>query len=385
MKRLRRCSIFTLVIKVKFAENILGDSMLTKPIFVFCYIMLFVFFLTSSRLFANVDTLKRIAEAESETAYFGLRLKTISTSHGSRTVEEIVIHRTAEDSYRKVVAVMGAPKPITDENGGDKKQETKAKDKDKEERSRRSREFRWDRHRSQFSVKAIELIAQNYDLELRHWGEKFAGHQTDLLIITPKHTGRSTKHIYFARKNGVILRVEDFDAAGILRDLFVYTRINFDPKVVENKWEKLQKEIKPQPWLNRSTTTLADAEKILKKKPIQPTYLPPGFQLQGLYKRQFRGIHIQLKYTDGLLDINLFETVGEVRSESSNRPANRGDRNRDIPVIIIGDTSVRKGQRGSDYVFGWRRDGILFTILSPIPPSELQKVVESMIVKNDKK
>lgn len=353
--------------------------MLRKPIIVFCYITLFVFILTSSSLFADVDTLKRIAEAESDTPYVGLRLKTISTSHGSRTVEEIVVHRTAEDSYRKVVSVMGAPKPITDENGEDKKQD----DKDKDERSRRGREFRWDRHRSQFSVKAIELIAQNYDLELRHWGEKFAGHQTDLLIITPKHAGRSTKHIYFARKNGVILRVEDFDAAGILRDLFVYTRISFEPKAVETKWEKVKQDIRPQPWHNRPTITLGQAGKILKKKPIQPTYLPAGFKLQGIYKRQFRGVHIQLKYTDGLLDISLFETKNEVRSESTDRPSNRGERNRQAPVIKIGETSVYKGQRGSDYIFSWRKDGVLFTILSPIPPSELQKVAESIIVKAD--
>ena len=379
MKRQKHCLIFTLVIKVKFAENILGDSMRTKPIYVFCYITLFVFFLTSSCLFANVDTLKRIADAESETAYVGLRLKTSSTSHGARTVEEFVIHRSAEESYRRFVSVVGSPKSITEENGGDKKQENR----DKNERSRRSREFRWDRHSSQFSVKAIELIAHNYELELRHWGEKIAGHETDLLIIKPKHPNRSTKHIYFARKNGVILRVEDLDAAGILRNMFVYTRISFDPKAVDVKWDKVKEDIKPQPWHNRPVITLSQAGKILKKKPIQPTYLPAGFKLQGIYKRQFRGIHIQLKYTDGLLDISLFETKNEVRSESTDRPSNRGERNRQVPVIKIGETSVYKGQRGSDYIFNWRKDGVLFTILSPIPPSELQKVAESIIVKAD--
>lgn len=354
--------------------------MLRKPIIGFCYFTLIAFVLSSSYLSADVDTLKRIAEAESGTAYIGLRLITMSTSNGSRTMEELVIHRSAESSYRKVVSIIGAPKALAAENDKDKKPE------ERDERSRRGREFRWERHRSQFSVQEIELIAQNYELDLRHWGEKIAGHETDLLIIKPKHTGRSTKHIYFARKSGVILRVEDLDAAGILRNMFVYNRISFDPKSVESKWNNLKAEIKPQPWRNRPKITLAEAGKILKKKPIQPTYLPSGFQLAGLYKLQIRGNRpIRLKYTDGLLDFSIYETTDAVRSDNANRSSNRGDRNRGVPTIKIGETSVRKYQRGPDNGFGWKSHGVNFFISGPIPHSELQKVVESIILKNDKK
>lgn len=357
--------------------------MLTKPITVYCCFILFVLILTSSCLFADVDTLKRIAEAEIDATYIGLRLKTLSTSNGSRTVEEIVIHRSADESYRKFVSIVGAPKSITEPNEQDQRQESR----DRDERSRRGREFRWDRHHSQFSKKAIELIAQNYELDLRHWGEKIAGHETDLLIIKPNHPGRPTKHIYFARRNGVILRVEDLDTAGILRNMFVYTRISFDPKTVEAKWNGVKEEINPQPRHNRPTITFAEAEKILKKKPIQPTYLPPGFQLSSLNKLQIRGNRpIRLKYTDGLLDFSIYETTDEVRSSDNNdRPSNRAERNREVPVIKIGDTSVRKHQRGTDNGFGWKSHGVNFFISGPIPHAELQKVVESIILKNDKK
>jgi len=355
--------------------------MRTKPIFVICYLTIFVFLLTSSCLFADVATLKRIAEAESDVAYIGLRLITLSTSSGSRTMEELVIHRTAEESYRKVVSIVGGPKTFSEQNGRERNQGNRNRDD-----RRRSREFRWIPHRSQFSTKEIELIAQNYELELRHWGEKVAGHETDLLIIKPKHTGRSTKHIYFSREKGVILRVEDLDSAGILRDMSVYNRISFDIKVVNNKWESLKKEIKPEPWHNWPTITLAGAEKVLKKKPIQPTFLPTGFQLEGLYKLKIRGSQpIRLKYTDGLLDFSIYENADNIQSETTNRPSNRGDRNRERPVIKIGETSISKYQRGSDNVFRWSSSGIHFYLIGPIPPSELQKVVESIILKTDQK
>ncbi|MYF97885.1 hypothetical protein F4212_01935 [Candidatus Poribacteria bacterium] len=361
----------------------LGDPMETKPIFVICCLTIFIFIMTSNYLLADVATLKRIAEAERDVTYVGLRLITLSTSSGSRTMEELVIHRTAEDSYRRVVSIIGGHKSLSPEN--DRERQRNDNNRNRNER-RRGREFRWVPHRSQFSTKEIELIAQNYELELRHWGEKIAGHETDLLIIKPKHTGRSTKHIYFSRDKGVILRVEDLDAAGILRNMFVYNRISFESKAVKTKWDSVKKEIKPEPWHNWPSITLAGAEKILKKKPIQPTFLPTGFQLEGLYKLKIRGSEpIRLKYTDGLLDFSIYENADDIQSETTNRPPNRGDRNRERPVIKIGEISVRKHQRVPDNGFSWSSEGIHFFISGPIPPSELQKVVESIILKTDQK
>ncbi len=354
-----------------------------KPIFVYYCFTLIVFVLTSSWLFADIGTLERIAEAEQDVVYIGLRLKTYSTSNGSRTMEELVIHQTAENSYRKIVSIVGGPKSLSEENARERQHDDNNRNRDER---RRSREFRWVRHRSQFSPKEIKLIAQNYVLELRHWGEKIAGHETDLLIINPKHDGRPTKHIYFARKNGVILRVEDLDAAGILRNMFVYNRISFEPKTVESKWEVLKKEINPEPGHNRPTITLGEAEKILKKQPIQPTYLPVGFQLQDISKLQIRKYRpIRLKYTDGLLDFSIFESPDEIRSETNDRPPNRGDRNSDRVVKKIGDISVHNYPRGQDYVFRWSSSGINFYLIGPLPSDELLKVVESIILKKDPK
>ena len=346
-----------------------------KPIYLFCFLILTIILLASNSVLADIAVLERIAKAERDVGYVGLRLKTFTNSNGSRTMEEIVIHKTTADSYRKVVSIVGEQKSLTEENEGNRRRDENNRNRD--DRSRRSREFRWDRQRSQFSSKEIKLIAKNYDLERRHWGEKIAGYETDLLIIKPKYEGRPTKHIYFARKNGVILRVEDLDAAGILREMFVYTRISFDPEAVEAKWKSFQGEFKPEPRPDQSIT-LAEAEKILKKNPIQPQYLPPGFQLQSVHKRDFRGHHpIQLKYTDGLLDFYLFETAG-------NFPG-RGDRNRGENVVKIGDTIVHKHQRGPTYAFAWSGVNIHFFLSGAIPDTEMQKVVESIILKKVQK
>ena len=201
--------------------------------------------------------------------------------------------------------------------------------------------------------------------------------ETDLLIIKPKFEWRPTKYIYFARKNGVILRVEDLDPAGVLREMFVYTRISFDPKIVDTKWKILRDQIKPEPRRELPVITLAEAEKILKTKPIQPKYLPPGFQLQNVNRLQYRGSHpIRLKYTDGLLGFSIFETTGKL--------SNRSDRERGT-AIKIGDKTVRKYQDDPNHAFRWSSEGIHFVLYGPIPTTEMQKVVESIILKAKKK
>ena len=348
--------------------------MLTKPLRTFCFLTLTISLFAASYLFADVAVLERIAKAERDVSYVGLRLRTYSSSRGVRTMEEVVFHKTAEYSYRKVESVVGEQRSVNEENDRERRRDDENGDRDDR---RRPREFRWERQRSQFSQKHIKFIAQNYELEQRHWGEKIAGHETDILIIKPKFAGRPTKHIYFSRKNGVILRVEDLDTAGVLRRMFVYTRISFDSEIVKKKWESLKKEIKPEPWHPRPAISLTEAEKVLKKKPIEPQYLPPGFQLQSMHRRQFGGNYVQLKYTDGMLDFNIFETTDEI--------SRREGLNRDETVIQIGGVSVRRNQRGPTHTFGWSSADVHFFLLGEIPAPEMQKVVESMIQKVDQK
>ncbi|MDE0317909.1 MAG: hypothetical protein OXM61_23765 [Candidatus Poribacteria bacterium] len=348
--------------------------MLTKPLRACCFFTLTISLLAVNHLFADVAVLERITKAEQDVGYVGLRLRTYSSSRGARTMEEIIIHKSAEFSYRKVESVIGEQRPVNEENNRERNRGDENGDRNER---RRPREFRWDRERSQFSQNQIKLIAKNYELERRHWGEKIAGHETDLLIIKPKNAGRPTKHIYFARKNGVILRVEDLDAAGVLRRMFVYTRISFDPEIVKKKWEGFKADIKPEPSRPRPTISLANAEKILKRKLIQPTYLPPGFQLQGMYNRHFGGNHVQLKYTDGMLEFNLFETTDKI--------TRREGRNRGETEIQIGGSSVRKNQRGPTQTYGWSSGDIHFFILCEIPAKEIETVVESIIQQANQK
>ena len=157
----------------------------------------------------------------------------------------------------------------------------------------------------------------------------------------------------------------------------VYTRLSFDAEAVEKKWKVFQKEIKPEPERSYSIS-LADGEKILKTKPIQPEYLPPGFQLQDVHGIKDKENSIHLIYTDGLLGFSIFETT-------DNRARRGRDRRRGSDTIDIDDTPVHKHQRGPTHAFSWSSGDIHFFLFGAIPATEMEKVVESIIHKTNTK
>lgn len=352
--------------------------------YLFCIPVLAFLLWSPQTLLADPQTLERIAEAERDVNYVGIRLKTFISPRGTRTFEELVIHKSPDIFYGKELSVVGERKSFGGSHGNERRDErhrdNRRSDRDENRRNGRQREHehhKWHQVRSLLSEKNVELIAQNYNLEKSQSTEDIANYETDLLTITPKFAGRATHRLFFARENGVILRLEALDDEGVLRAMFVYTRISFDPEIVERKWDAFQKEIKLEPQRSHSIS-LADGEKILKTKPIQPEYLPPGFQLQDIHGIKDKQNTIHLIYTDGLLRFSIFETT--------DKRARRGsDRRRGSDVIEFDGTSVHKHQRGTTHAFSWSSADIHFFLFGAMPASEMQKVVESIIHKTKKK
>lgn len=162
--------------------------------------------------------------------------------------------------------------------------------------------------------------------------------------------------------------MEDYDADGVLREIFVYTRISFNAEAVNAKWEAIQKDIRPQQRRSRPSS-LEEAEKILKTKPVQPEYVPSGFQLQEV--RSIRGKEsnsVLLEYTDGLVNFTLIEITGKP-------PRGRGE---ETP-IQLGGMTVYKRRFGATDAFRWSDEKIHFLLFGAMPTTEMQKIVESII------
>lgn len=327
--------------------------------------------------FTDTETLERIAKAEREINYIGVRLMTFISPRGTKTFEELVIHKSPDNFYAKELSEVGAPKQLENSQGDKDHRDNRRRGRGENHRNDRERQIRWQQVKYQFSEKKVQLIAQNYNLEKAPSTETIGNYETDILTITPKFVNRPTKRIFFARENGAILRVEVLDAQSVLRSMSVYTRISFDPETVERKWTIFGKEIKLEP--QRSTViSLAEAEKVLETKPIQPAYLPPGFQLQNVRNVKGRRNTIQLIYADGLLGFSIFETTDP-------RARRGSERRRGSDVIEIEGTHVHKHQRGPTYAFNWSSENIHFFLFGAMPPTEMEQVVQSIIQKTNEK
>lgn len=350
----------------------------------FCSSVLAFLLCAPNTLLADTNTLERIAKAEREVSYIGIRLKTFVSSRGTRTFEELIIHQPPNARYRKELSEVGERRRFEGSRGNERRggdhRDNQRRNRDENRRDDRERtreQEKWRQDRRSFSEKEIALIAQNYNMEKSSSTEKIANYETDILTITPKFDGRPTKRIFFARENGVILRVEDLDAEGVLRAMSVYTRISFDDKAVERKWEAFEKEVTPEPQVYHSIS-LAYGEKILKTKPIQPEYLPPGFQLKDVQKIEDKKNTVHLIYADGLLGFSIFETT-------DNRVRRGSDRRRGWDTIEIDGTHVHKHQRGPTHAFSWSSGNIHYFLFGAMSPTELEKVVASIIQKAKEK
>lgn len=324
-------------------------------------------------LFADISTLERIAETDRTINYVGVRLITLISPRGTRTFEEFVIHNGPDVPYATELSVVGERKSF-EGSRGESRRDNRRRNRDEEHRNGRERtrdEKKWRQVQSLFSQKEVELIAQNYNLEKSSSTEKIANYEIDILTITPKFAGRPTHRIFFARENGFILRGERLDADGVLRAMFVYTRISFDPEAVERKWKSLENEIKPEPQRSFSIS-LDEAEKILNTKPIQPEYLPPGFQLHDVHGIKNKENTIHLIYTDGVLGFSIFETT--------DKRARRGNRHEKESKVIDG-TRVHERQRGPTHFFSWSSADIHFFLFGAMSGPEMEKVVKSIIHK----
>ena len=325
----------------------------------------------------SLKILKRIMNAEEKVAYVGTRMIVMNTSRGTIAREETVIHQPPD-----IHAVVVLP---TLEDGRSRRLGNQESHKDNE-RNRRSgrrddrrgdrRSFSLDRKRMAIpSQKEVELLAQNYTFDSVP-ADPIAGQETDLVTISPRFEARPTKRLYLARNTGVIVRIEDFDTYGNLRFMSVYTQINFEEEAIQQKlaeWHRDEKSPAEKRRRRSQPITLDKAKTVLKDKLIEPSYLPPGFQLLETRYFKHRSDTVYLRYTDGMLTFTVFESK---RKEGNSRNGER----RGVEHLQIQGIETRHEKRGPTHILQWSISDVNFTVMGELHQDELVKVAESLIL-----
>ena len=331
-----------------------------------------------------LEVLKRIADAEDEVSYTGSRLIVFHTPHGLTVREDLVIHHPPDVNAFKILSIIG------NERWNKQHEMERSKDKDRKDR-RAGRDDRFSSRRrllpqrkriSNLSQEEMKLMAQNYRFHLSE-GSVIAGQKTNEIKIYPRFESRPTKRLFISRRNGIILRVEEFDSAGHLRFISVFTGIEFDREIVESTLVELKNDEKlifdKREHRSRPIKE-AEAERALGVRLVQPTYLPPGFQLLDTRHIKRRASIVFLRYTDGLATFSLFERKGKGRS----RRSDRGHRHKHGKTFTHHDVPIHVMKQHQAYILEWSNSGVDFTLIGELDWSELIKVAESVILASQK-
>ena len=325
----------------------------------------------------SLKILQRIMNAEENVAYVGTRMIVMNTSRGTVAREEAVIHQPPEIHAVTVLPIL--EDGISLKRGDQelhKGSERNRREGRRDQRRGDRRRFSLDRKRmATLSQREVELLAQNYVFNSVP-ADPIAGQDTDLVTVSPRFEARPTKRLYLARDTGVILRIEDFDSDGNLRFMSVYTQISFEEDAVEQKlaeWRRDEKSPAEKRRRRSQPITLDKAKTVLGDKLIEPTYLPPGFQLLEARYFKHRSDTVYLRYTDGMLTFTVFES-------KSKQERDRGAKRAGMQHMQIQGTTARHEKRGPTHILQWAISDLNFTVMGELHRNELIKVAESLIL-----
>ena len=325
----------------------------------------------------SLEILNRIMNAEETVAYIGTRMTVTNMSRGTAVREEVVIHQPPDIQAVTVLSILEDGRSL--KLDGKERHEVSEKNRRNskgDDRRRDRRRFSLNRKRMvTLSQKEVELLAQNYRFNSIP-ADPIAGHETDLVTVSPRFEARPTKRLYLARDTGVILRIEDFDPDGNLRFISVYTQISFEAATIQeqlSKWRRAEKAPIEKRRRQSQAVTIDEAKTVLAGKLIEPTYLPPGFQLLETRYFKHRSETVYLRYTDGMLTFTVFESK---RKQGNHRNSER----KGVEHLQIQGTETRHEQRGATHILQWHISDLYFTVMGELHQDELIKVAESLIL-----
>jgi len=248
-----------------------------------------------------------------------------------------------------------------------------------------------------FSTQNIKFLLKNYDIRILNGGS-VAGRDTYLLELESKISPRPSRKIWMDKENGVILKMERYDTEKKLRGFFVFSEIDFKPKIDDSELQGrpgVFDRFRPRPEGEREDLWnyeqgKLDHEKIIKEVKMNivfPEKLPAGFILQSIREMKFRDQKtVHLSYTDGLAMLSVFQSqIGEKKPfekpPDDRRPDDRKPERGPRPEpkteqIKIGNVNSQLITAGPMLIFKWNLNNIDFTLMGEMERREIIKIVK---------
>ncbi|MDQ6928976.1 MAG: hypothetical protein M3159_10025 [Actinomycetota bacterium] len=181
-----------------------------------------------------------------------------------------------------------------------------------------------------------------------------AGRLTD--VVEVRQDTEVRERVYLDAENGVLLRRDQFDAAGNTERKVEFKTLTLGAPAQPAERPADTVDQSPRPVSTGAQPTNASA----------PSELPEGYERLGVY-RQTGVLH--LLYSDGLYDLSLFEQPG--RLARSDLPAGGS-------AVTVKDAAARVYAWAGGHVVIWQAGGNVLTMVSDAPVDQLLLAADSV-------
>jgi hypothetical protein len=189
--------------------------------------------------------------------------------------------------------------------------------------------------------------------------DTLAGRPVWVVDLLPQRRGKPSRRVWLDQQTGVQLGLEERDARGRLVQTAYFERVQLNPRPAPTRADFTF--IPPAGTrIVDEFATVAEAQRRVPFRILQPTYLPTGFFLEGVGVVRGPRQRVMLLYTGEtglcLLNEGWLREDGTAASQVPSRPTETGE-----GVLV------------------WRVGEVILVLIGPrIPPAELERMAQSI-------
>lgn len=192
----------------------------------------------------------------------------------------------------------------------------------------------------------LSIAERNYRISHREVDEKISGRAITLVTADARSVEMPTRRYFLDRETRTLLRLETVDEKGRATSLMDTRAIEFLATVQRSQFNALPTNIKPEPMETPLRTSPGKAAVEVNFRPILPSRLPLGFEIEGVDVLREKGANlVALRITDGLATATVYlwdprEDVNVLQSPGMRERTING-----MKVRVIGDLPMAAKDR----------------------------------------
>lgn len=216
----------------------------------------------------------------------------------------------------------------------------------------------------------LERLEENYEASVAS-GADVAGRSTWLLELRPRAEGRARRRFWVDRKNGLVLRSENFRLDEALASVMRFDRLTLGKSgAAVNLAIPAPPGVRTIKRLEPDYLALEEARSISGMEARIPSWLPPGYAFESIdVIQRGRKAVLHSRFSDGVEVLSLFQCPPRMRLGFGGRLRRR---------VKVGSARGTAAWTEEGSVLGWSAGGQRFILVGPLSDETLRRVAASI-------